>query len=116
MVWTGGVRVDADLFNQLALIQKSSDEALEEPINKNEYCPSFQEMMEHLGLKSKSGVHRMINGLAERGVIRRLPNRARSIEVINIPLQAVHHQQIPVENGVWVFYKTPEIIKNIEDV
>lgn len=82
-------------------------------INKNEYCPSFQEMMEHLGLKSKSGVFRLINGLAERGAIRRLPNRARAIEVVTLPLQAVHNQQIPAEDGVWVFFRTPKILKEI---
>ncbi|MBX7147190.1 MAG: repressor LexA, partial [Alphaproteobacteria bacterium] len=45
-------------------------------------CPSFDEMKEALSLKSKSGVHRLISGLTERGFINRLPNRARAIEVI----------------------------------
>ena len=47
--------------------------------------PSFEEMKEALALKSKSGVHRLISALEERGLIRRLPNRARSIEVIDEP-------------------------------
>lgn len=76
-------------------------------MNKNEYAPSFQEMMEYLGLKSKSGVHRLVNGLTERGFIRRIPNRARAIEVINLPTMGTHHQQIPVEEGVWVFFRNP---------
>ncbi|MGF1607018.1 MAG: transcriptional repressor LexA [Rhodothalassiaceae bacterium] len=44
--------------------------------------PSFDEMKEALGLKSKSGVHRLVKALEERGFIRRLPNRARALEVV----------------------------------
>ncbi|MAC11754.1 MULTISPECIES: transcriptional repressor LexA [Novosphingopyxis] len=47
--------------------------------------PSFEEMKEALDLKSKSGVHRLISALEERGFIRRLPNRARALEVLKIP-------------------------------
>jgi repressor LexA len=47
--------------------------------------PSFEEMKEALDLKSKSGVHRLISALEERGFIRRLPNRARALEVIRSP-------------------------------
>src|SRR3954463_2630673 len=47
--------------------------------------PSFDEMREALDLKSKSGVHRLISALEERGFIRRLPNRARALEVIKLP-------------------------------
>ncbi|MBO6815320.1 MAG: transcriptional repressor LexA [Rhizobiaceae bacterium] len=47
--------------------------------------PSFDEMKEALDLKSKSGIHRLITALEERGFIRRLPNRARALEVIRIP-------------------------------
>ena len=47
--------------------------------------PSFEEMKEALDLKSKSGVHRLISALEERGFIRRLPNRARALEIIKIP-------------------------------
>ncbi len=47
--------------------------------------PSFEEMKEALDLKSKSGVHRLISSLEERGFIRRLPNRARALEVIRAP-------------------------------
>ena len=49
--------------------------------------PSFEEMKEALGLKSKSGIHRLISGLEERGFIRRLPHRARALEVIKLPDQ-----------------------------
>ncbi|MDB5589797.1 transcriptional repressor LexA [Enterovirga sp.] len=47
--------------------------------------PSFDEMKEALELKSKSGIHRLITALEERGFIRRLPNRARALEVIRMP-------------------------------
>ena len=47
--------------------------------------PSFDEMREALALKSKSGVHRLISALEERGFIRRLPNRARALEVVKVP-------------------------------
>ena len=47
--------------------------------------PSFDEMREALDLKSKSGVHRLISALEERSFIRRLPNRARALEVLKMP-------------------------------
>ena len=47
--------------------------------------PSYEEMKDALDLKSKSGVHRLISALEERGFIRRLPNRARALEVIKTP-------------------------------
>ena len=50
--------------------------------------PSFEEMKEALDLKSKSGVHRLISALEERGFIRRLPNRARALEVMREPENA----------------------------
>ncbi len=47
--------------------------------------PSFDEMKDALGLRSKSGIHRLITGLEERGFIRRLPHRARALEVLRLP-------------------------------
>ena len=47
--------------------------------------PSFDEMKEALSLKSKSGIHRLITALEERGFIRRLPHRARALEVLKLP-------------------------------
>ena len=47
--------------------------------------PSFEEMKEALALKSKSGVHRLISALEERGFLRRLPNRARALEIVRMP-------------------------------
>ena len=47
--------------------------------------PSFDEMKEALELKSKSGIHRLITGLEERGFLRRLPHRARALEILRLP-------------------------------
>ncbi len=47
--------------------------------------PSFDEMKDALDLRSKSGIHRLIKALEERGFIRRLPNRARALEVVRLP-------------------------------
>src|SRR5277367_3857381 len=47
--------------------------------------PSFDEMKDALGLKSKSGIHRLITGLEERGFIKRLAHRARALEILRLP-------------------------------
>ena len=57
-------------------------------LKKNGVSPSFDEMKEALNLKSKSGIHRLITGLEERGFIRRLPHRARALEVMKLPENA----------------------------
>jgi repressor LexA len=54
-------------------------------LKQNGISPSFDEMREALALKSKSGVHRLISALEERGFIRRLANRARALEVVKLP-------------------------------
>src|SRR5262245_45939698 len=54
-------------------------------LSKTGVSPSFDEMREALDLKSKSGVHRLISALEERQFIRRLPNRARALEVVRMP-------------------------------
>lgn len=48
-------------------------------------CPSFDEMKDAIGLKSKSGIHSLINSLEERNFIRKLPHKARALEVIRLP-------------------------------
>ena len=58
---------------------------IDESLKKGGVSPSFDEMKEALGLKSKSGIHRLITGLEERGFIRRLPHRARALEVMKLP-------------------------------
>ena len=61
---------------------------INERLNQSGVSPSFDEMREALDLKSKSGVHRLISALEERGFIRRLPNRARALEVVKLPESA----------------------------
>ena len=56
-----------------------------ERLGETGVSPSFDEMREALALKSKSGVHRLISALEERGFIRRLANRARALEVVKLP-------------------------------
>src|SRR6187200_3619549 len=51
-------------------------------------APSFDEMKDALNLRSKSGIHRLISGLEERGFIRRLAHRARALEVVKLPEQS----------------------------
>ena len=58
---------------------------IDERLKDDGVSPSFDEMREALELKSKSGVHRLISALEERGFIRRLPNRARALEVLKLP-------------------------------
>lgn len=62
--------------------------------------PSFEEMKEALDLKSKSGVHRLISALEERGFIRRLPNRARALEVTKMPERGDAPKAVSTSNVV----------------
>jgi len=78
-------------------------------------CPSFDEMKDALGLKSKSGIHRLITGLEERGFIRRLPHRARALEILRLAdsfSSAAHQPFDPkvIEGG---FRNTPEAPRGI---
>jgi repressor LexA len=61
---------------------------IHERLKESGVPPSFDEMKDALDLRSKSGIHRLITALEERGFIRRLPNRARAIEVIKLPEQS----------------------------
>jgi len=58
---------------------------IESRLGEDGVSPSFDEMKEALGLKSKSGIHRLITALVERGFIRRLPHRARALEILKLP-------------------------------
>lgn len=58
---------------------------IQQRLEETGISPSFEEMKEALDLKSKSGVHRLISALEERGFLRRLPNRARALEVVRQP-------------------------------
>lgn len=57
-------------------------------------APSFDEMKDALNLRSKSGIHRLITALEERGFIRRLPHRARAIEVLRLPDNLSSHEGV----------------------
>ncbi len=74
--------------------------------------PSFEEMKEALGLKSKSGIHRLISALEERDFIRRLPNRARALEVLKLPEGGLH--ETAPSNVVTLRPETPvrEVVSN----
>ena len=61
---------------------------IHERIKETGVSPSFDEMKEALDLASKSGIHRLITALEERGFIRRLAHRARALEVVKMPEQA----------------------------
>lgn len=58
---------------------------IHERLTEDDVPPSFEEMKNALGLKSKSGIHRLISGLEERGYIERLPHRARALEIKKLP-------------------------------
>jgi repressor LexA len=71
----------------IMLTRKQSEllRLINETLQETGVPPSFDEMKDALGLKSKSGIHRLILALEERGFIRRLPNRARALEVLRMP-------------------------------
>ena len=68
---------------------------VDERLSENGVSPSFDEMKDALGLKSKSGIHRLITALEERGFIRRLPHRARALEVLKLPEKAAPKANAP---------------------
>jgi repressor LexA len=76
---------------------------IHERVKETGVPPSFDEMKDALDLRSKSGIHRLITALEERGFIRRLPNRARAIEVIKLPE--------PVGQGIGRRGFTPSVIE-----
>ena len=61
---------------------------IHERIKETGVSPSFDEMKDALDLASKSGIHRLITALEERGFLRRLPHRARALEVVKLPEHA----------------------------
>jgi len=69
-------------------------------LNDTGVSPSFEEMKDALDLKSKSGVHRLISALEERGFLRRLPNRARALEVLKLPERGEPKKAAPARDNV----------------
>src|SRR6201991_105353 len=76
------------ISGSMAMLTRKQQELLlfiHERMKESGVPPSFDEMKDALDLASKSGIHRLITALEERGFIRRLPNRARALEVIKLP-------------------------------
>src|SRR5476651_1322814 len=73
---------------------------IHERIKESGVSPSFDEMKDALDLASKSGIHRLITALEERGFIRRLAHRARALEVIKLPEQAAARTRAPFKPQV----------------
>ena len=72
---------------------------IQQRLAEGNVCPSFDEMREAMSLKSKSGIHRLISALEERGFVRRLPHRARALEVVKLPEPAAPAGGSPTESG-----------------
>ena len=77
-------------------------------LGKDGISPSFDEMKDALRLKSKSGIHRLISGLEERGFIRRLAHRARALEVIKLPETASQKLSSAVQKTTTAVKQTGE--------
>ncbi len=77
--------------------------------------PSFEEMKEALDLKSKSGVHRLISALEEREFIRRLPNRARALEVLRMPDRPVA-KKVPATKPSAIPRPTPQPANDVVEL
>ncbi len=71
---------------------------IHERVKETGVPPSFDEMKDALDLKSKSGIHRLITALEERGFIRRLPHRARALEIVKLP-EAIPHGTQALRKG-----------------
>jgi len=74
-----------DVCSMLTKKQKNLLLFINKKLRSSGVSPSYEEMKDSLNLKSKSGIHRLISALEERGFIRRLPHKARALEVIKLP-------------------------------
>src|SRR5580698_4093909 len=85
---SGFVPKSGGLSGEKTVLTRKQNELLmfiNKRLNDGGVSPSFDEMKEALRLKSKSGIHRLITGLEERGFLRRLPHRARALQVLKLP-------------------------------
>ncbi|NNU17728.1 transcriptional repressor LexA [Parvularcula sp. ZS-1/3] len=73
---------------------------IHERLEETGVSPSFEEMKEALELKSKSGIHRLITALEERGFLRRLPHKARALEILRLPEDAAPPRREPFKPAV----------------
>ena len=76
--------------------QKELFDFLNEYINENQISPTFEEMKNAVNLKSKSGIHRLITSLEQRGFIKRLKHRARAMEIT----KTIHKAQKDIKNSI----------------
>lgn len=76
--------------------------------------PSYDEMKDALGLRSKSGIHRLMTGLEERGFIKRLPHRARALEVLRLPENQTPRASEEPASNVRAF--APQLVRNRVDL
>ena len=74
-----------DICSMLTKKQKNLLMYINKKLRASGVSPSYEEMKQSLNLKSKSGIHRLISALEERGFVRRLPHKARALEVIKLP-------------------------------
>jgi repressor LexA len=89
---------------------------IDDRLNETGVSPSFEEMKEALDLKSKSGVHRLISALEERGFIRRLANRARALEVVKMPERGEVIKKAGDSNVVAMPTRMPSVPQPANDV
>lgn len=82
---------------------------IHERLSVDDVPPSFEEMKEALGLKSKSGIHRLISGLEERGYIERLPHRARALEIKKLPAGFTKNNNDVVDDAVTAAYTSNDL-------
>ena len=82
---------------------------IHERLAKGEVAPSFDEMRESLGLKSKSGIHRLIGALEERGFLERLPNKARALNIRKLP-----EGYIPEDTDMTEVAQKARMVKDIQ--
>ena len=73
---------------------------IHERLEETGVSPSFEEMKDALDLKSKSGIHRLITALEERGFLKRLPHKARALEVLRLPEEAAPRRREPFRPAV----------------
>ena len=85
-------------------------------LQKSDVTPSFDEMKEAVGLASKSGIHRLVTALEERGYIRRLANKARAIEILRTPsdMQIDNTVSTEADNIIRPAFGSPASLKSTE--
>ncbi len=92
---------------------------IHERLSVDGVSPSFEEMKQALNLKSKSGIHRLIEALEERGYLERLPNRARALEIKRLPEMAAspaRENAKPISSQASKSNPLPNLIQNISDM